>query len=78
MPSVLTHTQPPPLPLLCFPPRWELLTKEEPWGDKSAMQVVGAVGWSEQRLPIPDAAPPALADLITACFGEPAGRPSFG
>jgi serine/threonine protein kinase len=57
---------------------WELMTDEEPWHDKNAMQVVGAVGWNNQRLPIPDEAPAAVRDLIDACFGEPGGRPSFG
>ena len=40
-------------------------------------QVVGAVGWDDQRLTIPDDVAPAMRDLIAACFGEPQGRPTF-
>lgn len=40
-------------------------------------QVVGAVGWNKERLPVPVDVPPAMRDLIEACFGEPQGRPSF-
>lgn len=56
---------------------WELFQNEEPWHDKSAMQVVGAVGWSNERLTVPPDARPAMRALIEACFGEPLGRPSF-
>lgn len=40
-------------------------------------QVVGAVGWNQERLPIPCDIPQGMQDLIAACFGEPQGRPSF-
>jgi hypothetical protein len=40
-------------------------------------QVVGAVGWDDQRLAIPDDVAPAMRQLIAACFGEPLGRPTF-
>lgn len=53
------------------------MANEEPWADKNAMQVVGAVGWNDDRLPIPEDISPAMADLIAACFGDPSGRPSF-
>lgn len=56
---------------------WELLSGEEPWSDKSAMQVVGAVGFAGQRLAVPEGTSPALADLMERCFGEPDDRPSF-
>lgn len=56
---------------------WELLSGEEPWSDKSAMQVVGAVGFAGQRLAVPEGTSPALSDLMERCFGEPDDRPSF-
>jgi serine/threonine protein kinase len=56
---------------------WELLTEQEPWADKSAMQVVGSVGWNGQRLTVPADAPPASQELLTRCFGEAEQRPSF-
>ena len=56
---------------------WELQTGEEPWTDKSAMQVVGAVGFAHERLPIPDGMSPGLGDLMARCFGKPEDRPSF-
>ncbi|KAL4448958.1 hypothetical protein ABPG77_007675 [Micractinium sp. CCAP 211/92] len=56
---------------------WELMTNQEPWHDMSAMQVVGAVGWSNQRLPIPEDAPEGMRQLISECFGEPDSRPPF-
>ncbi len=40
-------------------------------------QVVGAVGWSNQRLPIPEDAPEGMRQLISECFGEPDSRPPF-
>ncbi len=56
---------------------WELQTGEEPWTDKSAMQVVGAVGFANERLPVPEGTKPAMADLMSRCFGTAEDRPSF-
>eukprot|EP00884_Botryococcus_braunii_P009129 jgi/Botrbrau1/18217/Bobra.53_1s0074.1 len=56
---------------------WELFTGEEPWQDKTPMQVVGAVGWGDARLQLPDTLPPVIHDLILQCFGQPEQRPSF-
>jgi serine/threonine protein kinase len=56
---------------------WELLTGEEPWVDKTAMQVVGAVGFSGELLDIPADASPAMKDLLQRCFGSPENRPQF-
>jgi hypothetical protein len=56
---------------------WELHTGEEPWTDKSAMQVVGAVGFANERLPVPEGMKPGLADLMQRCFGPSEDRPSF-
>lgn len=57
---------------------WELLTGQEPWCDKSTIQVVGAVGFSGQRLAIPGRCSANLAALLNACFDLPEKRPSFG
>jgi serine/threonine protein kinase len=56
---------------------WELLTGEQPWEDRSAMQVVGAVGWNHERLAVPEAAHPTLRALLERCFGVAADRPAF-
>ena len=42
------------------------------------MQVVGAVGWGGATLDIPGSVDPGLAAIISACWGEPEARPSFG
>ena len=42
------------------------------------MQVVGAVGWDNARLPVPETLPPAIASLILQSWAEPAERPGFG
>jgi hypothetical protein len=43
------------------------------------MQVVGAVGFSHQRLPLPDDLQPEVRQLILSCWEEePGKRPSFG
>jgi len=54
-----------------------LLTGEQPWADKTAMQVVGAVGFSGERLSIPENAKPELRELLIQCFGLPQERPTF-
>jgi hypothetical protein len=41
------------------------------------MQVVGAVGWGNARLPIPSDMVPVIADLIRRTWAEPADRPNF-
>lgn len=56
---------------------WELLTEKEPWAEKTAMQVVGSVGFGNERLVVPDTIRPRLRDLLHRCFGEPENRPSF-
>lgn len=50
--------------------------RHAPWF-RHAVQVVGAVGWNKERLPVPCDIPQGMQDLIAACFGEPQGRPSF-
>ena len=41
------------------------------------MQVVGAVGWGNARLPIPDDIAPELKILLEQCWDEPNVRPGF-
>jgi serine/threonine protein kinase len=47
---------------------WELITLEQPWNGLNPMQVVGAVGFQERRLQLPDNIDPDLAKLITSCW----------
>ncbi|KAH7438945.1 hypothetical protein KP509_04G038100 [Ceratopteris richardii] len=54
---------------------WELVTLKQPWSDLSPAQVVGAVGFQNRRLHIPEGIHNELSMLITACFDEK--RPSF-
>jgi hypothetical protein len=42
------------------------------------MQVVGAVGWGNARLQIPEGTHADLSSLILRCWGEPKKRPTFG
>eukprot|EP00850_Spirogloea_muscicola_P001052 SM000004S14922 [mRNA] locus=s4:220990:227245:- [translate_table: standard] len=57
---------------------WELATLEKPWGQLNPMQVVGAVGFQQRTLPLPDTVEPGIADIINACFRiEASERPSF-
>ncbi|DBA75450.1 TPA: hypothetical protein ACH3X1_010707 [Trebouxia sp. C0004] len=57
---------------------WELCTGQEPWSDKNAMQVVGAVGWGNAQLPLTGDMQPVLQGLIQSCWGQPQDRPGFG
>jgi serine/threonine protein kinase len=57
---------------------YEIITGREPWQGMNPMQVVGAVGFQDQRLQLPEDVEPAVAELIRACWAkEPALRPSF-
>ena len=58
---------------------YELATGEEPWKSLSnPIQVVGAVGYNGQRLPIPSDVQPEIASLLNDCWSEePSDRPSF-
>ena len=57
----------------------ELLTLQEPWEGMNAMQVVGAVGFQDRRLELPEGMDPKASALIAACFLSSASeRPSFG
>ncbi|KAG8370526.1 hypothetical protein BUALT_Bualt14G0126000 [Buddleja alternifolia] len=57
---------------------WELVTQKIPWDSLNSMQVIGAVGFMNQRLEIPTDVDPQWASLIESCWhSEPKSRPSF-
>ncbi|GKD70158.1 dual specificity protein kinase splA-like protein, partial [Tanacetum coccineum] len=57
---------------------WELTTKKIPWADLNIMQVIGAVGFMNQRLEIPKDVDPEWASLIESCWcSEPQSQPTF-
>ncbi|XP_059289420.1 uncharacterized protein LOC132042927 isoform X1 [Lycium ferocissimum] len=57
---------------------WELATEKIPWDNLNTMQVIGAVGFMNQRLDIPKDVHPQLASIIESCWhSEPQCRPSF-
>ncbi|XWS26406.1 hypothetical protein CRYUN_Cryun26dG0029600 [Craigia yunnanensis] len=57
---------------------WELVTLRIPWKGLNPMQVVGAVGFQNRRLEIPEDVDPMVAQIIRECWQtEPNLRPSF-
>ncbi|CAI9118963.1 OLC1v1020600C4 [Oldenlandia corymbosa var. corymbosa] len=57
---------------------WELATEKIPWDNLNSMQVIGAVGFMNQRLDIPNDVHPQWAAVIESCWrSEPRSRPSF-
>ncbi|KAI9118291.1 hypothetical protein K1719_010623 [Acacia pycnantha] len=57
---------------------WELATTKIPWKGLNPMQVVGAVGFQNRRLEIPEDADPVVAQIICDCWQtDPHLRPSF-
>ncbi|KAF5195571.1 Serine/threonine-protein kinase EDR1 [Thalictrum thalictroides] len=57
---------------------WELATEKIPWENLNSMQVIGAVGFMNQRLEIPSDVDPQWASLIESCWqSEPQCRPTF-
>ncbi|CAL9180556.1 unnamed protein product [Musa hybrid cultivar] len=57
---------------------WELCTLQQPWEGMNPMQVVGAVGFQDRRLDIPDDMDPVIAGIIKKCWHiDPKIRPSF-
>ncbi|GKV03577.1 hypothetical protein SLEP1_g15851 [Rubroshorea leprosula] len=57
---------------------WELVTLRIPWKGLNPMQVVGAVGFQNRRLEIPDSVDPSVAQIIRECWHtESHLRPSF-
>ncbi|CAI5509071.1 unnamed protein product [Closterium sp. Naga37s-1] len=56
---------------------WEMATRQVPWEGMNPMQVVGAVGFLEQQLPLPPSIDPAMRTLISDCWRSPNEWPSF-
>ncbi|KAJ8573941.1 hypothetical protein K7X08_010452 [Anisodus acutangulus] len=57
---------------------WELATEKIPWDNLNSMQVIGAVGFMNQRLDIPKDVDPQWASIIESCWhSEPQLRPTF-
>ncbi|VVA96689.1 unnamed protein product [Arabis nemorensis] len=57
---------------------WELVTEKIPWENLNAMQVIGAVGFMNQRLEVPKDVDPQWISLMESCwYSEPQDRPSF-
>ncbi|XP_047071882.1 dual specificity protein kinase splA-like isoform X1 [Lolium rigidum] len=57
---------------------WEIATHKIPWNTLNPMQVIGAVGFMDQRLEIPSDTDPEWASIIESCWdSDPQCRPSF-
>ncbi|XP_058768737.1 serine/threonine-protein kinase EDR1-like [Vicia villosa] len=57
---------------------WELATEKIPWDTLNSMQVIGAVGFMNQRPEIPKDVDPEWASLIEICWhSDPTCRPTF-
>ncbi|KAF5752130.1 serine/threonine-protein kinase pakF-like isoform X1 [Tripterygium wilfordii] len=47
---------------------WELVTEKTPWDSLNSMQVIGAVGFMNQRLEIPKDVDPHWTSIIESCW----------
>ncbi|KAL8153670.1 hypothetical protein V2J09_011430 [Rumex salicifolius] len=57
---------------------WELATDKIPWEHLNSMQVIGAVGFMNQRLDIPSDVDPKWVSIIEKCWhSDPQRRPTF-
>ncbi|KAK9058912.1 hypothetical protein SSX86_023760 [Deinandra increscens subsp. villosa] len=57
---------------------WEITTGKIPWENLNSMQVIGAVGFMNQHLEIPNDVDPQWASLIENCWSrEPQSRLTF-
>eukprot|EP00249_Psilotum_nudum_P015269 c25234_g1_i1 orf=473-2905(-) len=57
---------------------WELATEQVPWNNLNPMQVVGAVGFMNRRLEIPEGLDPQWSAMIADCWhSDPKLRPTF-
>ncbi|XP_021774294.1 tyrosine-protein kinase receptor UFO-like [Chenopodium quinoa] len=57
---------------------WELATHKIPWENLNAMQVIGAVGFMNQRLDIPEDVDSRWSSIIESCWqSDPQSRPTF-
>ncbi|KAF3779484.1 Serine/threonine-protein kinase [Nymphaea thermarum] len=57
---------------------WELATEKIPWENLNSIQVIGAVGFMDQRLELPNKLDPQWASIIENCWqSNPQCRPTF-
>ncbi|TYI38959.1 hypothetical protein ES332_A02G066000v1 [Gossypium tomentosum] len=57
---------------------WELATGKIPWENLNSIQVIGTVGFMNQRLEIPKDLDPPWASIIESCWlSDPRSRPTF-
>ncbi|XP_043711261.1 uncharacterized protein LOC122660143 [Telopea speciosissima] len=57
---------------------WEVVTEKIPWENLNSMQVIGAVGFMNQRLEIPKDLDPQWTSIIeSCCHSDPRCRPTF-
>ncbi|XP_010024797.2 LOW QUALITY PROTEIN: dual specificity protein kinase splA [Eucalyptus grandis] len=57
---------------------WEIATQKIPWDNLNAVQVIGAVGFMNQRLDIPHDVDPQWTSIIESCWhSDPKCRPTF-
>ncbi|RZC90388.1 hypothetical protein C5167_021406 [Papaver somniferum] len=57
---------------------WEIATQKIPWDKYNSMQVIGAVGFMDQRLDIPKEMDPEWVSIIESCWqSDPKHRPTF-
>ncbi|XP_031497119.1 uncharacterized protein LOC116262146 isoform X1 [Nymphaea colorata] len=57
---------------------WELVTEKIPWDNLNSMQVIGAVGFMNQRLELPSNLDPRWVAIIESCWhSDPQQRPTF-
>ncbi|KAI3968709.1 hypothetical protein MKX01_028859 [Papaver californicum] len=57
---------------------WEIATQKIPWDNFNAMQVIGAVGFMDQRPDIPKEMDPRWVSIIESCWhSDPKCRPTF-
>ncbi|XP_040946005.1 serine/threonine-protein kinase PAK 3 isoform X1 [Gossypium hirsutum] len=57
---------------------WELATGKIPWENLNSIQVIGTVGFMNQRLEIPKDLDPLWASIIESCWlSDPRSRPTF-
>ncbi|KAJ6806175.1 putative serine/threonine-protein kinase [Iris pallida] len=57
---------------------WELVTEKIPWENLNSMQVIGAVGFMNQRLELPKDLDPQWVSIIESCWhSDPQCRPTF-